>query len=59
MMFVWFAYWNPTSPDRTFNLNELPDSVDFVSNWGPWNNLSDISLNWGRAHDRGIRMTMG
>lgn len=60
VMFGWFAYWNPTSPDRTFNLDELPDSVDFVSNWGPWNNLSQEHLDQlARAKKKGTRMTIG
>lgn len=51
---------NPTSPDRTFNLDELPDSVDFVSNWGPWNNLSQEHLDQlARAKKKGTRMTIG
>lgn len=60
MMFGWFAYWNPTSPDNTFNLDKLPDSVDFVSNWGGWSNLSSAHLEQlSRMKEKGTRMTIG
>lgn len=60
LMFGWFANWNPESPDPVFNLDLLPDSVDFVSNWGPSFNLSDAhKAQLKRAHERGIRMTIG
>ena len=38
LMFGWFNNWNPNSPDKEFSLDALPDSVDWVSNWGSsWN----------------------
>lgn len=58
--FGWFANWNPESPDPVFNLDLLPDSVDFVSNWGPSFNLSQAHKEQlKRAHERGIGMTIG
>lgn len=60
VMFGWFAYWNPTSPDITFSLDHLPDSVDFVSNWGGWNNLSEIHMQQlKRLQKKGTKMTIG
>lgn len=60
VMFGWFAYWNPGSPDLTFSLDELPDSVDFVSNWGGWSNLSDLHLEqMARMKQKGTRITIG
>lgn len=60
VMFGWFAYWNPTSPDPTFSLDALPDSVDFVSNWGAWNNLSQLHIDeLQRMKKKGTKMTIG
>lgn len=60
VMFGWFAYWNPTSPDPTFSLDHLPDSVDFVSNWGAWNNLDQVKKNQlMQVQEKGTRVTIG
>lgn len=60
VMFGWFAYWNPTSPDNTFSLDHLPDSVDFVSNWGAsWNLSEEKKAQLARLHEKGTRMTVG
>lgn len=60
IMFGWFAYWNPTSPDKTFSLDQLPDSVDFVSNWGgQWNLSKEKQAQLARLHEKGTRMTVG
>lgn len=60
VMFGWFAYWNPASPDKTFSLDHLPDSVDFVSNWGQQWNLDAARLEqWERLREKGTRMTAG
>lgn len=60
VMFGWFAYWNPESPDLTFSLDHLPDSVDFVSNWGASWNLNDIKKEQlARLQNKGTRMTVG
>lgn len=60
LMFGWFVNWNPQSPDPVFNLDLLPDSVDFVSNWGAQWNLDDAKKKQlEHAHERGIRMTIG
>ncbi|MDY5857964.1 MAG: glycoside hydrolase family 18 [Porphyromonas sp.] len=60
VMFGWFAYWNPTSPDKTFSLDQLPDSVDFISNWGQqWNLGSERIEQWNRLREKGTRMTAG
>lgn len=60
LMFGWFNAWNPTSPDNEFSLDALPDSVDWVSNWGSAWNLNDAKkAQLARAHERGIRMTVG
>ncbi len=60
VMFGWFAYWNPTSPDNTFSLDFLPDSVDFVSNWGAsWDLSDEKKAQLDRLHLKGTRMTVG
>lgn len=60
IMFGWFAYWNPTSPDHTFSLDHLPDSVDFISNWGQQWKLSDeMKAQFARLKEKGTRMTAG
>lgn len=60
VMFGWFAYWNPASPDKTFSLDHLPDSVDFVSNWGQqWNLGAERLAQWERLREKGTRMTAG
>lgn len=60
LMFGWFAYWNPTSPDKTFLMDHLPDSVDFISNWGPWNNLSQLMKDdLAKVKAKGTRVTIG
>lgn len=60
LMFGWFAYWNPTSPDKTFSLDHLPDSMDFVSNWGASWNLDQVKKDQlSRLHEKGTRMTIG
>lgn len=60
VMFGWFAYWNPTSPDKTFSLDHLPDSVDFVSNWGQQWNLDEVRKGQlARLQEKGTRMTAG
>lgn len=60
VMFGWFAYWNPTSPDPTFSLDHLPDSVDFISNWGQqWNLGPERLAQWDRLREKGTRMTAG
>lgn len=60
LMFGWFNNWNPSSPDKEFSLDMLPDSVDWVSNWGSAWNLNDAKkAQLARAHERGIRMTIG
>lgn len=60
IMFGWFASWNPTSPDKTFSLDHLPDSVDLVSNWGQqWNLSSEMKAELARLQERGTRMTIG
>lgn len=60
VMFGWFAYWNPTSPDNTFSLDHLPDSVDFVSNWGAsWNLSEEKKAQLARLQEKGTRMTVG
>lgn len=60
VMFGWFAYWNPTSPDATFSLDHLPDSVDFISNWGQqWNLGPERLAQWERMREKGTRMTAG
>lgn len=60
LMFGWFNAWNPTSPDKEFSLDALPDSVDWVSNWGSSWNLNDAKkAQLARTHERGIRMTIG
>lgn len=60
VMFGWFAYWNPTSPDATFSLDHLPDSVDFISNWGQqWNLGPERIAQWDRMREKGTRMTAG
>lgn len=60
LMFGWFSNWNPDSPDKEFSLDVLPDSVDWVSNWGSSWNLNDRKkAELSRAHERGIRMTIG
>ncbi|WP_420187209.1 glycoside hydrolase family 18 [Bacteroides pyogenes] len=60
VMFGWFAYWNPTSPDHTFSLDHLPDSVDFISNWGAsWNLDKERKAQLARLQEKGTRMTVG
>lgn len=60
LMFGWFAYWNPDSPDPTFHLDQMPDSVDFVSNWGGWNNLSEAKKQQLKnVQAKGTRVTIG
>lgn len=60
LMFGWFSNWNPQSPDPVFNLDLLPDSVDFISNWGQQWDLSEAKKEQLKhAHERGIRMTIG
>ena len=60
LMFGWFAYWNPSSPDKTFSLDHLPDSVDFVSNWGQqWNLDEERKAQLARLQEKGTRMTVG
>lgn len=60
VMFGWFAYWKPDSPDKSFSLSYLPDSVDFVSNWGASWNLSEPMLKELEIiHKKGTRMTVG
>ncbi len=60
LMFGWFAYWNPVSPDPTFSLDHLPDSVDFISNWGGWNNLDQLKKDQlKRVQEKGTRVTIG
>lgn len=41
IMFGWFSNWNPDSPDKVFQLDLIPDSVDMISIWGGPFNLSD------------------
>ena len=60
LMFGWFNAWNPSSPDKEFSLSNLPDSVDWVSNWGAAWNLNDKKkADLAGAQERGIRMTIG
>lgn len=60
VMFGWFAAWNPSSPDKTFHLDNLPDSVDFISNWGGAWNLDEKRIEeFKRLHEKGTRMTVG
>lgn len=60
IMFGWFAYWNPESPDHTFSLDHLPDSVDFISNWGGQWNLDPVRKEqFARLKEKGTRMTAG
>ncbi|MDD7438262.1 MAG: glycoside hydrolase family 18 [Bacteroidales bacterium] len=60
LMFGWFASWNPTSPDKTFTMDHMPDSVDFISNWGPWNNLSEpMKADLAKVQAKGTRVTIG
>lgn len=60
VMFGWFSAWNPASPDKTFSLDNLPDSVDFISNWGQQWNLDEVRMaEFKRLKERGIRMTAG
>lgn len=60
LMFGWFAHWNPSSPDATFSLDHLPDSVDFISNWGQqWNLSPEMKAQWDRLREKGTRMTAG
>ena len=60
LTFGWFNGWNPNAPDKEFSLDNLPDSVDWVSNWGAsWNLDQKKKDELARAHERGIRMTIG
>lgn len=60
LMFGWFSNWNPSSPDKEFSLAYLPDSIDWVSNWGASWGLDDRKkAELAEAHERGIRMTIG
>lgn len=38
--FGWFSDWTGTGTQMTSQLMGLPDSMDLVSMWGNWNNLS-------------------
>ncbi len=38
--FGWFSEWTGVGSNMSSQLMGLPDSVDFVSMWGNWNNLS-------------------
>ncbi len=60
VMFGWFAYWNPDSPDPTFHLDQMPDSIDFVSNWGAWHSLNDVKKQQLKnVQEKGTRVTIG
>lgn len=60
LMFGWFNAWNPSSPEKEFSLSALPDSVDWVSNWGSSWGLDDAKkADLAEAQSRGIRMTIG
>lgn len=42
--FGWFGGWNAEGPGNVSYLNGLPDSIDMVSVWGNWSNLSDAKI---------------
>lgn len=41
-IFGWFGGWNGGSASMSSSLKSLPDSMDMVSIWGEWQNLSDL-----------------
>lgn len=61
IMFGWFAYWDPYNPDKTFSLDLLPDSVDFVSNWGKafFGDSKLYQEQLDGLKEKGTRMTIG
>lgn len=41
--FMWFSDWSPTGADMSSQMMGIPDSVDFISMWGNWKNLSEAA----------------
>lgn len=44
LAFGWFGGWKATGPARSKYLSSVPDSVDLVSIWGAWSNLTDEQI---------------
>ena len=38
--FMWFSDWSPTGSNMNTQMMGIPDSVDFISMWGNWKNLT-------------------
>lgn len=43
LTFGWFGGWTADGPENRF-LSSIPDSVDLVSIWGGWSNLSEAKI---------------
>lgn len=41
-IFGWFGGWNGGAASMSSSLRSLPDSMDMVSIWGEWQNISDL-----------------
>lgn len=44
VFFGWLGGWTASGPSIANYLRGVPDSVDIISIWGPWNNLTDSQL---------------
>ncbi len=40
LAFGWFGGWKATGTSQSRYLSSVPDSVDIISIWGSWNNLT-------------------
>ncbi|MCC8035905.1 MAG: glycoside hydrolase family 18 [Rikenellaceae bacterium] len=41
LLFGWFGGWNGGSASMASSMKTIPDSVDMISNWGSWMNLTE------------------
>lgn len=39
--FMWFSDWSPSGANMNTQMMGIPDSVDFISLWGNWKNLTE------------------